>query len=382
MKRSTIDYGIDLGTTNSIIARMENGIPKIIKSDTLKNTVPSCVHFDKNKSVLVGDLAMNVMKNNAIKAMRKSIKGDANTYIEFKRTMGTTHIYWSENMGRGFSSEELSAEVLKKLKSLVLDETNVSAIVITVPAKFLSPQNEATIKAAKLAGFKQVELLQEPIAALIAHAPDADTKDGYRLVFDFGGGIFDITLVKSEDGIFSIIDTDGDNRLGGNNLDEAIVDKIILPYLQKEYAIEGILNDPDKREILRNSVKRYAEEAKIRMSSKDTCNIISDIGDLPFEDEYGEEPEIDITVTQKDMERVLSPVFQRAIDITKEVLKRNNLRGADIDALILVGGPTHSPILRRMLREQITENVDTSKDPTTVVAQGAALYASTIDRIE
>ncbi|MDR1601557.1 MAG: Hsp70 family protein [Tannerella sp.] len=376
--RIKIDYGIDLGTTNSAIARMERGVPRIIKSDTLKDTVPSCVHFNKKQAVLVGDPAVNAMKNDITRILKIFLKGETNTYIEFKRTMGTTHTYRSRYMNREFPSEELSAEVLKKLKSLVLDE-NLSSIVITVPAKFLSPQNEATIQAAKLAGFKQVVLLQEPVAAATAYGLDAEKKDGYWLVFDFGGGTFDAALVKAEEGILSVKDTDGDNWLGGKNLDEAIVDQIILPHLQKNFAIEGILNDPDRREILRNGVKRLAEEAKIQMSFKDAHNILTDLGDLPFEDEYGETPEVDVTVTQKDMERVLSPIFQKAIDIAKGLLKRNNLRGADLDALIPVGGPTHSPILRRMLREQITEHVDTSKDPMTVVAQGAALYASTVD---
>jgi molecular chaperone DnaK len=375
--RNTIDYGIDLGTTNSAIARMVKGNPTIIKSDTLKDTIPSCVHFNRRKDTLIGDPAMNVMKNEATRAMKNFTKDKTNTYIEFKRTMGTSHTYPSEHMNKTFASEELSAEVLRKLKSIVLDE-NISSIVITVPAKFLSPQNEATIKAAKLAGFKQVQLLQEPVAAAIAYGLTADKKDGYWLVFDFGGGAFDAALVKSEEGILSVKDTDGDNWLGGKNLDEAIIDHIILPNLQKNYAIEGILNNPDKREVLRNGVKRLAEEAKIQMSFKDTHHIISDLGDLPFEDEYNAEPEVDVAITQKDMERVLSPIFQKAIDVTKGLLRRNNLRGADLDALIPVGGPTHSPILRRMLREQITENVDTSKDPMTVVAQGAALYASTV----
>ena len=375
--RNKIDYGIDLGTTNSAIARMENGTPTIKKSDTLKDTLPSCVHFNKKKDILVGDTAFNVMKNDNTRALKTFEAGTTNTYIEFKRTMGTTHKYESTNMNKDFSSEELSAEVLKKLKSFVQDE-NISSIVITVPAKFLNPQKEATIQAAKLAGFKHIELLQEPVAAATAYGLTAKDKDNYWLVFDFGGGTFDAAIIKSEEGILTVKDTDGDNWLGGKNLDEAIVDQIIIPYLQENYAIDDIIEDTAKKEILRNAVKPFAEEAKIQLSFKDTHNILSNLGDLPFEDENGEEPEIDIMVTQKEMERVLSPIFQKAIDITKGLLKRNNLKGADLGSLILVGGPTYSPILRRMLKEQITANVDTSVDPMTVVAKGAALFASTI----
>jgi len=375
--RNKIDYGIDLGTTNSAIARMENGVPTIKKSDTLKDTVPSCVHFNKRKDILVGDTAFNVMKNDNTRALKSFEAGKTNTFIEFKRTMGTTHTYECSNMGKDFTSEELSAEVLKKLKSFIQDE-NIYSIVITVPAKFLNPQNEATMKAAKLAGFKHVQLLQEPVAAATAYGLTAKNKDSFWCVFDFGGGTFDAALVKSEEGILSVKDTDGDNWLGGKNLDEAIVDQLIIPYLQQTYSIDSILEDATKKEILRNAVKPFAEEAKIQLSFKDTHNILSNLGDLPFEDDNGEEPEIDITVTQKDMENVVAPIFQKAIDITKELLKRNNLKGSDLGALILVGGPTFSPILRRMLKEQITDKVDTSVDPMTVVAKGAALFASTI----
>jgi molecular chaperone DnaK len=375
--RNKIDYGIDLGTTNSAVARMENGVPTIKKSDTLKDTIPSCVHFNKRQDILVGDTAFNVMKNDNTRALKYFEKGKTNTFIEFKRTMGTTHTYECSNMNKSLSSEELSAEVLKKLKSIIQDE-NISSIVITVPAKFLNPQNEATMKAAKLAGFKHIQLLQEPVAAATAYGLTAANKNGFWLVFDFGGGTFDAALVKSEEGILSVKDTDGDNWLGGKNIDEAIVDQIILPYLEENYAIESILQDATKHQILRDALKYRAEEVKIQLSFKDSHHVLSDLGELQFVDENGEEPEIDIEVGQKDMDTVVSPIFQKAIDITKELLKRNNLKGSDIGALILVGGPTYSPILRRMLKEQITDKVDTSVDPMTVVAKGAALFASTI----
>jgi molecular chaperone DnaK len=377
--RNKIDYGIDLGTTNSAIARIENGKPVIKKSDTLKDTTPSCVSFNKKGDSLVGDTAFNVMKIDNARALKSqgSNSGNSNSFIEFKRTMGTTHVYESSNLGKTLSSEELSAEVLKKLKSYIIDE-NVDSVVITVPAKFLNPQKDATMKAAKLAGFKHVELLQEPVAAATAYGLSSKKKDGYWLVFDFGGGTFDAALVKSEDGILSVKDTAGDNWLGGKNLDNAIVDELIIPYLKNNYAIDFVINDESKLQMLRDAVKPYAEEAKNQLSFKESFSILSNLGDLPFEDKNGEEPEIDVTVTQGELEEVLSPIFQKAIEITKDLLKQNNLTGSDLDALILVGGPTYSPILRKMLKDQITEKVDTSIDPMTAVATGAALFASTI----
>ncbi|GHT65000.1 hypothetical protein AGMMS50239_23800 [Bacteroidia bacterium] len=376
--RNKIDYGIDLGTTNSAIARMENGVPVIKKSDTLKDTVPSCVSFNKKQDILVGDAAMNVLKKESAYALKTFTKSKSNTFVEFKRTMGTTHTYESAYMEREFKSFELSAEVLKKLKLLIQDE-NISSVVITIPAKFQNQQCEATMRAAKLAGFKQVQLLQEPVAAATAYGLGSKSKDGFWLVFDFGGGTFDVALVKSEEGILSVKDTEGDNWLGGKNLDLAIVDELIIPYLQENYAVDGILADDNKKEILREAMKRmYAEDTKIQLSFSPKHSILYNL-DETFEDKEGNEVEIDLNITSADLERVLAPIFQKAIDITKDLLKRNNLKGSNLDKLILVGGPTHSPILRRMLREQITENVDTSVDPMTVVACGAALYASTID---
>ncbi|WP_158974408.1 Hsp70 family protein [Cellulophaga sp. L1A9] len=377
MARTKIDYGIDLGTTNSAISRMENGEATIKKTDTLKDTMPSSVYINKKKAIQVGDSAYNALKRDKLKAMKTWNDSDSNSYIEFKRTMGSDKSYSSSNLGRDLTSEELSAEVLKTLKSFVKDE-NVNSIVITVPAAFKNNQKEATREAAKLAGFDHIELLQEPVAASMAYGLDSDKKDGFWLVFDFGGGTFDAALLKVEEGIMKVIDTEGDNYLGGKNLDFAIVDEIILPYIQENFAIDSILGDDSKKQILRNAMKFYAEETKIKLSFNDTHNILSDLGDIPGEDDEGEEFELDITVTQTDISNALSPVFQKAIDVSKNLLERNNLKGSSLDSLILVGGPTFSPVLRKMLETQICKP-DTSADPMTVVSKGAALYASTVD---
>lgn len=374
--RNKIDYGIDLGTTNSAIARMENGVPTIKRTDVQKDIMPSCIHINKAKDLLVGDPAAGAMTKDNARAL-KTFETSKNTFIEFKRTMGTTHSYACSNMDKTFSSEELSAEILKKLKSFVQEE-NISSIVITVPAKFLNPQNEATMQAAKLAGFKHIELLQEPVAAATAYGLDVKRKDGFWLVFDFGGGTFDAALIKAEEGILTVKDTDGDAWLGGKNLDEAIVDKILMPELIKNFSIDSVLNDVEKREILRNALKNFAEIAKNQLSFKEKHNVYADDNDLQFLDDNGEEPILNLDITENDLEKTLSPIFQKAIDVTKELLERNNLKGSDLGALILVGGPTYSPILRRMLKEQITDKVDTTVDPMTVVAKGAALFASTI----
>lgn len=376
--RNKIDYGIDLGTTNSAISRMENGSPRIFKADDQKDITPSCVSFNRLGTILVGQTAVNAGNTEATHALRAFKKEAPNTFKEFKRTMGTSVLYKSSHLGKELSSKELSAEVLKQLKTLVKDE-DVSAVVITIPAKFSNQQCEDTMQAAKLAGFKQVRLLQEPVAAATAYGIEGNTQQGYWLVFDFGGGTFDAALIKAEDGILVVKDTEGDNWLGGKNLDEKIIEDFLLPYLAEHYSIQFVLNDPQKRDLLCKALKRRAEEVKNQLSFKDEYSLTTDLEELPFEDENGEEPMIDLKLTSTQLETSLKPLFQKAIDITLELLKRNNLTGNDLNKLILVGGPTFSPILRKMLREQVTQNVDTSVDPMTVVSKGAAIFASAID---
>ena len=227
MTRLKIDFGIDLGTTNSAIAVYDNGKTKMYRTDTQRETMPSCVMVTK-KGFLVGDKAFAQLAKDKKKS---SANPDfvSNIFIEFKRTMGNA-IKYKTDSGSELSSEDLSAEVLKTLKSYVDDE-NVKSAIITIPAAFEMNQINATKKAAELAGLEYVELVQEPYAAAIAYGVESSNKNGYWLVFDFGGGTFDSALVKVEDGIIKVIDTEGDNFLGGKNLDEAIVENIFIPYL-------------------------------------------------------------------------------------------------------------------------------------------------------
>lgn len=368
--RTHIDYGIYFNADFCQIARLENGMPEIKRSDTLKESIPLCVSFNKKQEILVGDIALNVFKQDRVG------KISSNTYVEFTRTLGTNLIFVSSNTGKTYSSEELLAECFKKLKSFVQDE-DIRAVAITVPAKFLNLQNEAVRKSGKLAGFEHIELIPETIAALMSFGLGSKQNNGYYLVFDFQSE-FNVSICKFEEGIISIKDTDGDNWLGDKNIIEAIVDEIIIPYLKENYKLDFILNDANKKEVFRNALKLYAEEAKEQLNSKESHNILSGLGDLPFEDENGYELKIDIELTQQDLSWISRPIYQKAIDITFDLLKRNNLKGKDLHCICLVGNGTYSSILRRMLKEQVTDKVDTSVDPNTVFAKGAALFASTI----
>lgn len=376
MTRTKIDYGIDLGTTNSSIARMQNGASVIIKNEFQMDTTPSCVHFNKKGVIQVGQKAYNTLGKERIKAFTQNDPSLINAFEEFKRRIGTDETVECGNTGRSYTPEELSAEVLKKLKGYVRDE-EVNAVVITVPAKFQGHQKDATKKAAELSGFQHCILLSEPIAASMAYGLEASSIDGLWVVFDFGGGTFDAALMKADEGVMKVVDTEGDNHLGGKNIDYAIIDDIIIPYLHKEYPLEKTLSDEERKKILRNSVKRFAEEIKITLSSEDKVDIVPD--EPVGEDDEGNEMELDLSVTRQEYDAVVKPIFQRAIDKTKHLLSNNSLSGSDLKTVLMVGGPTFSETLRSIVEEQITSKVNVSIDPMTAVARGAALFASTRD---
>ena len=356
MARQKYDFGIDLGTTNSAIAVMDNGNIKIIKSHKYqKDTTPSKLTYRK-KAIRVGDDA-----------------GDDECLSEFKRTMGTDKTYQTQYMTEPCSSEQLSAEILKQLKGYVTEE-NIQAAVITVPNQFHQNQIDATQRAAELAGFQCCELLQEPIAASMAFGIETSSMEGFWLVFDFGGGTFDTALMKVDEGIMKVVDTDGDNHLGGKDLDSAIIESILIPMLKEEYSVDQLLADEKKSQKIRGVLKKAAESLKISLSSKSEEFYDAAAG---CDDDEGEEIEIEVTVTLAEYERVVTPIFQKAIDIAKELLSRNKVSDELLGSVLLVGGPTLSQTLRRMLKEQFTCKIDTSIDPMTSVARGAALFAST-----
>lgn len=378
--RTKIDFGIDLGTTNSAIAKMENGKPMIVTTGRA-DIIASCVSIQQGGRFLVGnDRAKANFEQEKQKELRDGTK--PNTFTEFKREMANPFTYKSTNLGRDISPEELSAEVLKTLKSFVTTE-KLNSIVITVPAKFNIAQKQATINAGKLAGFDLVVLLEEPVAACLAYNMEAHQKKGTWLVFDFGGGTFDAALVKKDDdGMMKIVDTGGDNELGGKDLDLAIVDKLIIPFLKENYSLSSYLNDKKKSDLLRFVMKRFAEDAKIELTFQENTDLLKTYpGDIDLKDDEGKDLCLNIDFTQDILHTILESIHQRAIDLALKVLEKNNLHKKDLDAIILVGGPTLSPVFQKMIKAQISDRIDTSVNPMSIVAKGAALFASTKDAI-
>ena len=374
-----INRGIDLGTTNSAIAVMENGVPSIKKSSTQKDTTPSIVSINRKGVIHTGDTAANELANQVLRAT-KTWDGRAVTtdvFKEFKRTMGSLEKYHSKNLKKDFTSQQLSAEIIKALAANAGID-NGGCIVISVPAKFDVTQKTATVEAARLAGFQYVELIQEPIAAAVAFGVTTGQSDGFWLVFDFGGGTFDAALLRVEGGVQQVIDTEGDSYLGGKDIDYALVESILLPYVKKHYKVDKILALGKKAAMLREALKVYAEMAKVMLSTAPNAEVLSDLGDFGCDDN-GNEIELDLTITREMAYPIMEPYFKKAVAICKKVLERNHLDGDQLNKLILVGGPTYSPFLRQMLKEEVSPNVDASVDPMTAVAKGAALYAATRD---
>jgi len=376
MASDRINYGIDLGTTNSAIVRMQRGVPVVVKNDLQGDTTPSAVAYGQKGRIVVGTLAYNQLGQDRLRAL-KADSDLHNVFVEIKRTMGVDHEYVpSVGPSAPLTSEKISSEVLKDLKRWVTD-AQVSAAVVTIPAAFTVPQQQATLRAAELAGLRQCLLLQEPVAAAMAYGLlEAEHACDTWLVFDFGGGTFDAALALVEDGQVTVKDTEGDNYLGGKDLDQAVVEEIMLAEVAHGVDIQHYMDKHSPRgRRLRDALKKWAERANIQLSSRETVYVESDLDEIELPD--GRSIDLDFKVTREMLRPVVAPIFQRAIDKTKILLARNGLSGSDLGELILVGGPTYSPILREMLSEQIRPP-NTSVDPMTVVAKGAALHASTV----
>ena len=374
MKHITIDYGIDLGTTNSAICRMEKGEPVMMRSDVGAETMPSCIMFKKGGVIRTGETAYNDIGRDKLRALKKKSAMGTSAFLEFKRYMGSEKTYSNAFTEQSWTPEDLSAQVIKALCSFVNDD-EITAAVITVPAKFTVNQKDATLQAGLRAGIRQIELLQEPIAASLAYGLRAEEKNGTWMVFDFGGGTLDVALVHVCDGVMQVFDTEGDNYLGGKNIDEAIVSKIIIPKLTEMYAID--FSDRRQYDLLFDALKVEAEKLKKKLSYCEEETLYLEAGDWG-EDVDGEEIELELTITRQQLEEAIEPILQKAVDVCKTLMIRNNLSFHQLSHLIPIGGPTLIPLLRQMLRLQVTPNVETSINPMTAVAIGAAIYASTL----
>lgn len=365
-----INFGIDLGTTNSAIAKFIKGEVLLFNNPTDygRNTLPSVVGFKKDK-IFVGSKAKELLEKDP-----KSVVGT------FKRKMGTSESFKIKSINESRTPIELSAIVLKELKTFLPPTENIDAIVVTIPASFDMVQSNATKEAGVQAGFKQVVLLQEPIAASLAYAnmkKEREMVDGQWLVYDLGGGTFDAALVRIKDGEMRVLDHEGDNYLGGADFDNLIVEKMLIPKIKNKYSFDNLLEDFKSASGKFNAkyyvLLRRAEEAKILLSAKSSAEIVVD----GMTDDNGDEVDEEITITRSEFNELIREYIDSSIDMVRKILARNSLKPNEIQFTLMVGGSSYIPYVRQRVEEILQIPINCEIDPTTAVAVGAAYYAST-----
>jgi molecular chaperone DnaK len=370
MKRATIDYGIDLGTTNSAIAVLQGVEPQLVPNSLGSAITPSALWIDKRRHFRVGQ-----------EAKQRYEADPDNCDIEFKIRMGTGQAGKKcfAASGTTMLPEELSAEVLKSLKADVrsIRGEDLRTAVITVPADFELPQTSATRKAAELAGIEVSPLLQEPVAAAYAYGFQDESEKVYWLVYDFGGGTFDAAIVQVREGSIRVINHAGDNHLGGKLIDWDIVEKLLVPNL---FAKCRWLADKDFRRgnlqwrTAFAKLKAAAETAKIEVCR---TNHPSEIWVEGLLDAGGSAVDFEYRLTVSDLQEVVSPYVMRTLNLCHKALEDKGLKGKDLTKVLMVGGTSLIPWLRDQVAADLQAPLDFHIDPMTVVARGAAIYAGT-----
>ena len=347
--------GIDLGTTNSCVAVYDGGEAKVITNPEGMRTTPSVVAF-KNGDIIVGQKAKNQMVTNK------------DTISSIKRKMGTSEKV-SAN-GKEYSPEEISAMILgdlKKTAEAYLGET-VNKAVITVPAYFNDAQRQATKNAGKIAGLEVERIINEPTAAALAYGLDKQDKNQTVLVYDLGGGTFDVSILELGDGVFEVKSTSGNNHLGGDDFDERVMDYIVSEF-KKETSV-----DLTKDKMAMQRVKDAAEKAKKDLSGMTTTEI-----SLPFISQGTDGPiHLNMSLTRAKFEDLISDLVESTTEPVRKALKDANLSAKDIDKVLLVGGSTRIPCVQELVKKELNKEPSKEVNPDEVVAMGAAIQGGVL----
>lgn len=349
--------GIDLGTTNSCVSVLEGGEAVVIPNAEGNRTTPSIVAFAKNGERLVGETAK-----------RQAITNPERTIISIKRHMGTDHKTKIDD--KEYSPQEISAMILMKLKAdaeSYLDET-VTDAVITVPAYFTDSQRQATKDAGKIAGLNVRRIINEPTAASLAYGTDKEDESQKILVFDLGGGTFDVSILELGDGVFEVLATNGNNHLGGDDFD-----KVVIDYLAEEFKKEhGIDLRGDNMSLQR--LKDAAEKAKKELSTVQTTNV-----NLPFITASAAGPlHLNNDLTRAKFEQLSASLVESTLEPTRKALKDANLSPSEIDRVILVGGSTRIPAVQKAIKNILNKDPYKGVNPDECVAVGAAIQAGVL----
>ena len=349
--------GIDLGTTNSCVSVMEGGEPVVIPNAEGNRTTPSVVAFSKNGERLVGQIAK-----------RQAVTNPDNTVISIKRSMGTDKKVKIE--GDEFTPQEISAMILQKLKQ---DAENylgseVKQAVITVPAYFSDSQRQATKDAGKIAGLEVLRIINEPTAASLAYGMDKEDQDQKIMVYDLGGGTFDVSILDIGDGVFEVLATSGNNHLGGDDFDQKIIDYLVAEFKKEQ----GVDLSTDKMAMQR--LKEAAEKAKIELSGVQQTNI-----NLPFITADASGPKhMDITLTRSKFEELIHDLVESTAGPVNQALKDAGISASDIHKILLVGGSTRVPCVQEIVKRLTGKEPDKGINPDECVAIGAAIQGGVL----
>jgi len=348
--------GIDLGTTNSCVAVIEGGEPVVIPNSEGARVTPSVVGFSKNGERLVGQVAK-----------RQAVSNPENTVISIKRHMGSD--YKVNLMGKDYTPQEISAMILQKLKAdaEAYLGTTVKRAVITVPAYFTDAQRQATKDAGTIAGLEVMRIINEPTAAALAYGLDKE-KDQTVLVYDLGGGTFDVSILELSQGMVEVKATSGNNHLGGDDFDQRLIDYIVAEF-KKSHGI-----DLSKDRMALQRLKEAAEKAKIELSGVTQTNI-----NLPFITMSAEGPlHLDMNITRAKFEELISDLIEATMGPTRQAMEDAKLTFDDINQIILVGGSTRVPAVQEAIRRISGKEPHKGVNPDEVVALGAAIQAGVI----
>ncbi len=365
---SRMYIGIDLGTTNSLISGILDGKARVFRPADGGEALPSVIYIDKRGHRLYGRRAYD-----------QAMIAPENVAMGFKRLMGTSTPIEIKGADMTLSPEECSAEIITQLLGQVSteigDDEKIEGAIIAIPAAFNQMQSEATLRAARLAGLQNVDLLQEPVAAALAAMIDTPKRSGKFLIYDFGGGTFDLALAEAVEGDVRILGQRGVNMLGGRDFDRMIVQNIVRPWLLANFDLpETFHRDAPYRRLIRVA-QMAAEKAKIDLSTLDEASIFASDDEVRLMDQSESEIFLDVPITRAQFEELITPPIMQTIGVIRSLLEDTGTEPADVDRIVYVGGPSRIPLIRRLVSEELDIPSDLKTDPMTAIALGAAWYA-------
>ena len=357
--------GIDLGTSNSAVVGNVAGDLRLFKTSDGTDVLPSVIYVDRRGHRFIGKSAQDRLTS-----------APKNVASGFKRLMGTSSVFTIAE--ESWTPIQCSAEVLKVLVAQAIAENpgdKIEGTVITIPAAFNQMQSEATIEAAKLAGLTEVSLLQEPVAAALAATAHGKDKDGVFLIYDLGGGTFDLALVLSSAGSINIVAHEGINMLGGRDFDRIMFDSIVRPWLLATFSLPVDFQADDRYSHLSSVSRSAVEKAKIQLSTTAEASIFASEDEIRAKDLDGEEIYLSIEVERDQLIDLISDRINDSIALCRKIITDNGYKNEDVARIVPIGGPSKMPIIREMLQHELGIEVETGLDPMTAVAAGAAIFA-------